>query len=219
MTGVPLYLFARAPQAGRVKKRLSPPLDPALAALAAQAMLRHTADVVEHGWFGLRILNVTPDLSHPGFLPFKQGFKWQTRVQEEVDLGERMRKALQEGIEHYGGALVLGTDIPAINPSILREAFRALQAGQQVVGPSQDGGFYLLGLRQMPDELFKGIQWGGAEVYATLMTNARKSGIRLEPLLTLSDCDYFEDLRWAARTIPDFRDALIEEKFYLALLD
>ncbi|MCP4008298.1 MAG: DUF2064 domain-containing protein [Proteobacteria bacterium] len=201
-----------------MKRRLCPPLNAQQAAQVAAAMLEHTSSVVEHGWFGKKILNVTPDLSHCAFADYEQGFKWQTRVQVQAGLGERMREVLHQGIEDAGAAVVLGTDIPDIDTKILRETYRALQAGQQVVGPSQDGGFYLLGLRDMPAALFKGIEWGSAGVYVRLMKNARKLGLELQPLPTLSDCDYFEDLRLAAQTVPEFKDALERAGFDVGIL-
>lgn len=218
MTGMPLYLFAKAPESGRVKRRLTPPLDQTQSALVADALLHQAVETVEHGWFGQKVLNVTPDTAHPAFTPYAQGFKWRMRLQPEADLGERMREALQEGIDQYGGAAVLGTDIPALTPAILRRAFQSLQAGQQVVGPSQDGGFYLLGMRQMPSALFDGITWGGNQVYARLMRNAREQQSPIQVLPTLTDCDYFEDLKWAARALPEFRKALGQAEFDLDLL-
>ena len=203
-----LYLFAKAPVSGRVKRRMCPPLDWPQAAQVATAMLEHTSLVVEHGWSGQKVLNVAPDLSHKVFQLYQLERGWQTRVQVQADLGERMREALLEGIKSAGSAAVLGTDIPSLDAGILQQAFQALQAGQSVVGPSQDGGFYLLGLCDMPVELFEGIQWGGVDVYARLMRNSRKLGLDLQPLPTLSDCDYFEDLRLAARTVPEFEVAL-----------
>lgn len=218
MTGVPLYLFAKAPVAGNVKRRMCPPLDEVQSARVALAMLNHATAVVERGWFGQRVLNVTPDLSHSAFESYQGSIKWQVRVQIQSDLGERMREVLQEGIEAYGAAAVLGTDIPAIDVDVLREVFRALQAGQQVVGPSLDGGFYLLGLREMPADLFKGIEWGTDGVFAKLMENAGLLGIKLESLQTLSDCDHIEELKQAAQTIPSFRDALREAQFDMKLI-
>lgn len=218
MTAMPLYLFARAPEPGKVKRRLSPPLEPAQSARVAEALLRQAVDTVEHGWFGQKILNVTPTVKHPSFAPCAQSFKWQMRRQSEADLGERMREALQEGIEAYGGAAVLGTDIPALTPPILRQAFQALQSGQQVVGPSQDGGFYLLGLHAMPPGLFQGIVWGSADVYARLMANAGELQIPLEVLPTLKDCDYFEDLQWAVRNVAGFRERLEQAGLELDVL-
>ena len=201
MTATPLYLFAKAPLAGLAKQRLCPPLSAKQAAQVAAALLSHSADIVERGWLGQCVMNVTPDLTHRAFDVYEQGLKWQTRVQLMADLGERMREALEEGIEACGAAVVLGTDIPAINAKLLHEVFRILQTGQAVIGPSKDGGFYLLGMRAMPDELFSGIRWGSAEVYTALLGNARRLGIKFQILPVLSDCDYFKDVRQAAQTV------------------
>jgi rSAM/selenodomain-associated transferase 1 len=218
MTGTPLYLFAKAPLKGLAKQRLCPPLNAEQAAQVASALLSHAASIVEHGWFGQCVMNVTPDLTHRAFDVYEQSFKWQTRVQVMADLGERMREALVEGIDGSGAAVVLGTDIPAIDPKLLHEVFRILQAGQPVIGPSEDGGFYLLGLRDMPDDLFSGIRWGSDEVYTTLMGNAWRLGIKFQIFPLLSDCDYFKDLRLAAQTVPDFKKALLQAGFNLELL-
>ncbi len=218
MTAMPLYLFAKAPEPGRVKRRLMPPLDQSQTVQVAEALLRQAVDTVEHGWFGQKVLNVSPDTSHPAFSPYAQGYRWRMRLQPEADLGERMREALQEGVDSSGGAAVLGTDIPALTPEILRQAFQALQAGQQVVGPCQDGGFYLLGLRQVPPGLFEGIQWGGTEVYARLMENARELLLPIQVLPTLSDCDYFDDLKWASRNLDGFRQKLDRAGFDRGML-
>jgi rSAM/selenodomain-associated transferase 1 len=214
----PLYLFAKAPVAGRVKRRLCPPLNAKQAAQVAMAMLAHSSAVVERGWLGKRVLNVAPDLSHAAFLSYQQGMNWQTRVQVQADLGERMREVLLDGVESSGSAVVLGTDIPTLNTTILKDTFYALQAGQSVVGPSQDGGFYLLGLREVPMGLFNGIEWGSVQVYARLMKNARALGLNLQPLLTLSDCDYFEDLKLAVQTVPEFSVALRRAGFEMDVL-
>ena len=216
---MPLYLFAKAPVAGRVKRRMCPPLQATQAAQVAQAMLEHATSIVEQGWLGSAVLNVAPDLNNEFFSYYLQASRWQTRVQVHANLGERMCEVLDEGIRAAGGAVVMGTDIPGIDSAILTQTFGALQSGQQVVGPSQDGGFYLLGLNSMPVDLFKGIEWGGVEVYARLMSNARELEVALSPLPTLSDCDYFEDLRLAAQTIPGFKRALQEAGFEIELLD
>jgi rSAM/selenodomain-associated transferase 1 len=217
VSDLPLYLFAKAPVAGWVKRRMCPPLNEKQAAQVAVAMLSHTSAVVEHSWLGRKVLNVAPDLSHAAFVYYQRGINWQTRVQIQADLGERMREVLLEGIQFSGSAAVLGTDIPTLDATLLEDAFHALQTGQSVVGPSQDGGFYLLGLHDMPAGLFSGIEWGSVEVYARLMSNARTLGVNLQVLPTLSDCDYFEDLKLAAQTVPEFDTALHHAGFDMGL--
>lgn len=218
MTDIPLYLFAKAPVAGKAKQRLAPQLDPQQSAEVAFALLRHAANLVERGWPGERVLNVASNPRHEAFARYRNSARWSIRVQPDADLGERMREALQAGIERAGAAIVVGTDIPGLDEEILARAYACLEAGQEVVGPSQDGGFYLLGLRHIPPRLFEHIQWGGAGVYAGLMANARQLGRLIKPLPTLCDCDHFEDLRLAAMKTPGFSAALARAGFNLRLL-
>ena len=182
-------------------------------------MLDHAVAVLERGWPGIRILHAAPDLDHPAFTCFKDSDGWQVSIQSRGDLGSRMQEALADGIEKHGAAVVLGTDIPSLKGSILRKAWQLLEQGQPVVGPSQDGGFYLLGLNRLPEALFSGIEWGSAQVYSRLLLNASRCGLYFEPLATLSDCDYYEDLRWAADTEPTFSRALERAGFDMRLLD
>lgn len=181
-------------------------------------MLRYSARLVEQGWPGFGVLNAAPDLTHPEFNHFVQDANWQTRIQVDGDIGVRMREVLVEGIEQYGAAVVLGTDIPSLDLQVLHRAWRLLKEGRQVVGPSQDGGFYLLGLSRMPNGLFEGIIWGGAKVYSRLVCNARQHDLLLEPLPTLSDCDYFEDLCWAVNSVPEFAHILSATGFDMNIL-
>ena len=215
----PLYLLAKAPLPGRVKQRLSPPLNPLDTTRVAQAMLDHSAAVVERGWPGIRILHAAPDLDSPSFEYFRVSDVWETGIQSQGDLGSRMHEALADGIEKHGAAVVLGTDIPSIDGAILRRAWQLMESGRQVVGPSQDGGFYLLGLNRIPETLFAGINWGSARVYSRLVANAERCGLQLEPLATLSDCDYYEDLRWSADTVPTFAGSLKRAGFDMRLLE
>lgn len=216
---IPLYLFAKAPVAGQAKKRLCPPLDFSESAKVASALLAHAINAVESNWPGQSVLSVTPDTKHAAFSAVIQSNHWRTTVQSKLDLGCRMCESLEQGVELAGSAAVLGTDIPSINRDILQQAFNGLARGQQVIGPTADGGFYLLGMNQSPRALFQGIRWGTDEVYAKLMENAQANGVYLKALPILSDCDYYEDLQAAANTLPDFAKRLTQAGFDLGLLN
>lgn len=218
MQDIPLYLFAKAPVAGKAKKRMCPPLTYDQAAQVAAGLLQHAGQTVEDSWPGQCVLSATPDLSHSAFSHFQFSKRWQTVVQVKTDLGGRMGSALQAGIDRVGCAAVLGTDIPGIDAYILQQAHALIAAGNQVVGPSADGGFYFLGLHEMPERLFENIQWGARDVYSRLLHNVQLSNIELITLPRLSDCDFYEDLRQAAATVPEFSDALVRARFDLTLL-
>lgn len=205
MNHIPLYLFAKAPVAGKVKTRMQPYLSEVQSAQVATALLEYAVNLVDHYWLGQPILNVSPDITHPAFNIIKNNKRWLSSVQPSLDLGERMRFALQAGIDSSGSAAVLGTDIPAVNQAILEQAYHYMCAGKNVLGACEDGGFYFLGVDRMEKALFKDIKWGGEQVCSTLLENAHRCNIQFERLPTLFDCDYIEDLQRAIKTLPDFK--------------
>ena len=103
------------------------------------------------------------------------------------DLGARIAAAL-DGTDG-AGALVIGTDCPALTGAVLAEAAAALADYDAVLGPSADGGFYLLGLRAAVGQLFDGIAWSTSEVADRLRANLRRAGLTWRELPTLRDVD------------------------------
>eukprot|EP00850_Spirogloea_muscicola_P000374 SM000001S04776 [mRNA] locus=s1:2088751:2089645:- [translate_table: standard] len=114
-----------------------------------------------------------------------------------------MLAALQEVFQ--GGAssaIVIGTDVPDLNEHIMMSAFSALEVHQVVFGPAEDGGYYLLGIRQPYAALFEGIPWSSPDVLQCSLVVAAGAGLRVAPLCTLptlADIDTADDLRrWLA---------------------
>lgn len=187
-----LSLFAREPVAGACKTRLVPALGAEGAARLAAAMLGWTADTARRHWPGPVRIAVWP----PGSgARFASGLGLSTVDQRGHDLGERMHGALTE-VAAPGA--VLGCDVPHVRGAVLARAGAVLSAGSNVVGPAEDGGFYLLGLVRPVPGLFDGIAWGGADVYARLAFNAARAGARFVELDTLRDIDTPSDLEAVA---------------------
>jgi rSAM/selenodomain-associated transferase 2/rSAM/selenodomain-associated transferase 1 len=115
--------------------------------------------------------------------------------QGEGDLGRRMELAFsgsfQEGMRRV---VVIGTDCPGIQPFHLMGAFRSLEHRDAVIGPANDGGYYLVGLRRPAPELFQGIPWGTEEVLESTLDVAQARGIRVELLDRLDDVDRPADI-------------------------
>jgi uncharacterized protein len=178
-----IIVFAKAPMLGQAKTRLIPRLGEWRAArlqerLTLQALrtARLASDAVElhgtrrHGFF--ERLGV----------PF--------RVQRGKDLGERMYYALARA---RGPAVLIGTDCPVLTAADLRRAARWLRAGYDaVLAPAEDGGYALIALRHPRHEFFKGIDWGGPNVYAD--TVKKLTGCRWRALRQVWDVDRPEDL-------------------------
>ena len=197
-----LILFARQPIAGEVKTRLQPAVTPQQAADIAVFMLRTTATRAAEYWPGDVYLYATPDAQHPLFLELRDALHLFLASQGPGDLGERMRRALQQGIARRGAAAVMGCDVPQFSGGILETAHEHLARGRNVLGPTMDGGYYFLGLQRDVPELFEGMPWGSDKVLAQTLARAAGAGIEFETLPVLRDVDTVEDLTAVAHDCP-----------------
>jgi len=161
-----LVIFARAPQAGRVKRRLASEIGITAAArfyrtILSRQIRRLTSDRRWTVW-----LFVTPDdsLGHPAWRGIPRP---RVSRQEYGDLGQRMTlpfRALPPG-----PVVLVGSDIPAMRASHIARAFRLLGRHDLVFGPASDGGFWLVGARRIkpiPRRLFAGVRWSTAHALA-----------------------------------------------------
>ena len=191
-----LVVFARAPRLGTVKRRLARDLGP----LEAWRFYRFTADRVlrrlaqDARW--TTWLAVTPDRA-----VHRRGGLWPGPFallpQGPGDLGQRMSRALERPAP--GPVVIVGSDIPAIGPVQVAEAFRRLGEADWVLGPAHDGGYWLIGARRRPVLRlpFDGVAWGEASALADTLANLRDQRVAL--LETLVDVDTGADLaRWRA---------------------
>ncbi len=196
-----VVLFTRNPEPGRAKTRLVPALGPEGAAdlqrrmteriLATIDRLADARDVSVE----IRMAGGTLDLARAWL-----GEERRIRPQGPGDLGARMHRAFEDasrdGIE---ATVIVGADCPAITRAHLERAFDALHESELALGPAEDGGYWLIGLRQPRPSLFIGIPWGEATVFAETVRVAEASGIAPALLDVLADVDRPEDLG----TLPD----------------
>lgn len=195
---IPLYLMAKAPRAGRVKTRMRPELNAAAAARLARLMLEQTVENACRHWPGQVVLCIWPRAGHPAFTRLAAKHQLAVTVQADTDLGGRMLAALERGIARAGGAAVMGCDVPHCPGEVLAAAHDLLARGENPVGATDDGGFYLLGLRRAEAALFDGVGWGGPAVLAAVRARAAAAGVRLRDLPPLRDIDRYPDLQWLA---------------------
>ena len=175
-----------------MKTRLIGPLTPAQAAEIHQAFLDDLLERLREGSFDLRLAWAL-DSEEPvpeGPLP---GVR-----QEGADLGERPYRALAGAAEEALFVAALGSDHPTLPLEIVHEAFVRLEAGADVVlGPAEDGGYYLIALRAaaVAPRLFEGIAWSTPQVFPETVERCRELALRLDLLPEASDVDTPEDLR------------------------
>jgi uncharacterized protein len=118
-------------------------------------------------------------LAGSGFLPFDPEIP--IRMQHGNDLGERMRNAFEEMLRSFDRVVIIGTDSPTFPASTIENAFEALRANDVVLGPAEDGGYYLIGSRFVIPEMFKEIAWGSANVLKQTRAVLSKYSVCLLP--------------------------------------
>jgi rSAM/selenodomain-associated transferase 1 len=199
-----IIVFAKAPVAGQVKTRLCPPLTPDEAASLHGSLV---LDILERcqtlkGYD--RILAGTPSSHHPFFRAMEARFKIPVWDQIGDDLGTRMASAFKQALgSPYRSVVVIGTDIPGINGPLLTTAVESLQDHDVVLGPTMDGGYYLIGLRFPVPDLFENIPWSTEQVYALTEQKIKMFGLTLKILPKLRDLDRAEDLHICIRDSKD----------------
>jgi rSAM/selenodomain-associated transferase 1 len=194
-----LLVFAREPVLGRVKTRLAAGVgaEEALAVyrelLALTAAAVAAAQVPATVWLAETPAAVDPAQARPEW----PGLPW--RVQPAAGaLGERMAHAFGEAFAAGASRVVIiGTDCPGLSAELLRQAFDELLHAEVVVGPADDGGYYLLGMNKLHTELFANKDWSTATVLPDTLADAAHLGLRVAQLPTLHDVDSAQDLaRW-----------------------
>jgi hypothetical protein len=194
-----LAIFVKAPESGKVKTRLAEALGAESAAALYQWVGRRVvAQCVAVGpgygtyvWF-------TPAGSEATVrswlgVPGVSGFA----CQPSGGLGARMAAAFATHFAEGAGRVVLiGSDCPGVDRSVVGRAFQALERRDMVVGPARDGGFYLLGLgAAAAPALFRQVQWSTDGVLRQVMLNAARLGLSAVMLDELRDLDTLEDAR------------------------
>ena len=186
-----LAVMAKAPRAGKVKTRLSPPLTPEQAAALNVRFLRDTTESLSTipGTAGLICYTPVGDESlFAGLLPVT----FALVPQRSEAFGERLLAAAQDILAiGYGAVCLIDSDSPTVPAAAFRQAVEALaKPGDRVVlGPSDDGGYYLIGLKLPHAEPFERINWSTSSVLEETLERCREAGLEVVLLPTWYDVD------------------------------
>ena len=193
--------MARWPAPGRCKSRLAVGVGIQRAACIQSRLNHHLAAVIAAA---AARLEIEPVLAVSGLAP-RAACRWgevlgleRVVLQGRGSLGLRLQRQVQRSLREGAEQVILiGSDLPDLDPQDLITAFGALQRSPLVLGPASDGGYWLLGLRRSCPSLFCGITWGSDRVLAQTLEAARSAGLAVEPLGERSDLDRPADLlRW-----------------------
>jgi rSAM/selenodomain-associated transferase 2/rSAM/selenodomain-associated transferase 1 len=193
---VALLVFAKAPEPGLAKSRLIPALGSDGAADLAKRLLERTLATATAARFASLQLWCAPDADHPLLVEAAHRHGATRHVQQGLDLGERMQRALAEALAGHHAALLVGTDCPELSVDDLHDAARALAGPRDVaLIPAEDGGYVLVGMRRPNPALFSGIDWGTGRVLDQTCARGAAAGLRIHLGRRLRDIDRPEDLR------------------------
>jgi uncharacterized protein len=191
-----IILFMRAPEIGKVKTRLSQKLGPKTILDLYQCFVLDVLHAAQKTKIDIRIF------FHPaGFetsLSQWLGDSYDYHLQDGKDLGIRMANAfIQTFSSGYDRAILIGTDCPEMTTGILEEAFFGIDQTGCVIGPSVDGGYYLIGFKatSFMEKLFHDMEWGTDIVYQQTLDRCLQMNIKPSILQPLNDIDTWEDLQ------------------------
>ncbi|MBL7199051.1 MAG: TIGR04282 family arsenosugar biosynthesis glycosyltransferase [Anaerolineae bacterium] len=191
-----LVVMAKEPQAGQTKTRLSPPLSDRQAAELYRCFLLDTLELMQRVGSVQPIIAYDPAEAEPFFRHFAPpGFDFIPQV--GADLGERLDHVLTHCLQNgYRQAVVTDSDSPTLPLAYLRQAFSELDDPDVdvVLGPCDDGGYYLIGLKSPCSALFRGIAMSTSSVLADTLQRAREQGLRAVCLPHWYDVDTHEGL-------------------------
>ena len=196
-----VILFTRVPLPGKTKTRLLPRLSPEQCARLHSAFLRdiaHTCAQLPR----CRLLLCRAPEGDPAVLTQLLPGLPPPLLQQGETLGERMDHALRQGLASGPqSCLLIGADLPEVSIGHLEEAFRLLEDNDAVLGPTDDGGYYLVGVRRPQPALFRVSGYGGSTVLEQTLSAAASAGLRCALAPPCADVDEPADLDALARRL------------------
>jgi rSAM/selenodomain-associated transferase 1 len=185
-----LIVFTRNPALRKVKTRLAATVGDQAALDIYTFLLKHTVSITKEVQADVFVFYSEAIREHDLW----NNGRFHKRLQQGDDLGARMQHAFEQVLGlGYERAIVIGSDMYDLSTAEIDRAFTALQEADVVIGPAQDGGYYLLGLKKILPELFKNKAWGTDTVLrATLNDLETFDVIRLAEK---NDIDYFSDVK------------------------
>lgn len=186
-----LIIFIKNPEIGKVKTRLAKTIGNEKA-LEVYQLLQEKTKEVSLGVNARRFLFYSENIA--------QNDQWSNQdfeklLQADGNLGERMidafRAAFAAGMEK---AIIIGSDCFDITPELIELAYQKLNNADVVIGPANDGGYYLIGMKKMQQDIFQNIEWSTETVFENTINKVVQKGRSYEVLPTLIDIDTEEDL-------------------------
>lgn len=185
-----LLIFTRNPELGKCKTRLAATTGDQIALEIYKFLLEHTVKITEE-------LSVEKQVYYSETIwkddVWNEEF-YTKKLQQGIDLGERMKNAFENGFKSgFNKIIIIGSDMYDLSDTDIKKAFAALNKTDYVLGPAEDGGYYLLGMKKLKDELFNDKAWGTGNVLKDTLMNLKNE--KYSMLEERNDVDLFEDIQ------------------------
>jgi len=179
-------VFVKNPVLGNVKTRIEKEVGAEKALKIYKKLLKVTLNnLINDDWDTIIYLSDTVnDLKE---------YDFPKKIQAKGDLGLKITCAFTDLLQEYRKVIIVGSDCPTISEYDYRKAFSELADNQLVIGPSTDGGYYLIGLNKNAPFLFKDIEWSTEKVLDQTLQKATQKGISFAQLTTKTDVDHYGD--------------------------
>lgn len=184
-----LLIFTRNPELGKCKTRLAATVGNETALDIYKFLLNHTVAITKNLLLDKQVL-YSEEVWEDDIWDSK---KFTKKLQEGIDLGERMSNAFEDGFKAgYKKICIIGSDMFDLSENDLKKAFTSLNKNEFVIGPAEDGGYYLLGMTSLHEKLFKNKAWGTGNVLKHTLQDLE--GENYSTLDTRNDVDLYEDI-------------------------
>ncbi|WP_158974484.1 TIGR04282 family arsenosugar biosynthesis glycosyltransferase [Cellulophaga sp. L1A9] len=185
-----LLIFTRNPELGKCKTRLAASVGNEKALEIYKFLLHHTAEITQN-LKAKKYVYYSEDIWEKDIW---NNETYDKKLQEGIDLGLRMENAFKAGFKKgYKKIIVIGSDMYDLTQADLENAFNRLDSSDFVVGPAEDGGYYLLGMKTLEHSVFTDKAWGTPTVLRDTLKNLEPKKINL--LETRNDVDVLEDIK------------------------
>ncbi len=185
-----VLVFTRNPELGKVKTRLAVTIGDLNALEVYVYLLQHTKNCIAKVNANKRVL-YSEDIAIDDI--------WDTKIFEKEiqigsDLGARMKNAFEKGFnDGFNKIVIVGSDLLTLESKDIEDAFSLLDKNEVVIGPAEDGGYYLLGLKTIPNGIFENKNWGTDTVLADTLKNLSNTTTAL--LKMQNDIDTIDDIK------------------------
>ena len=152
-----IIVFVRTPELGKVKTRLAKAIGDQAALTIYKLLLKHTSTVLHELSFD-KVVYYSEKIENNDFW---KASLFEKKLQKGADLGERMQQAFETAFDRgYKKVLIIGSDLFELTSTLIISALEALETYDISIGPSLDGGYYLLGMKELHPAVFKNKKWG-----------------------------------------------------------